>query len=168
MVSNLKNPSMHTIDMARTRSIGPWSLTSKCDLDLWGTGLNIERDISSNNVRNLMYIIWKSFNAYESYGPDKKIRDGRTHIHQTAIVATKSSSPQAGSTKTMHTFITSVTFVLTMLSPINWYSLNYSPFYLNTIYFWQLFLLLCRMNMNLIASLRYRGTHIGGSVEYTV
>ena len=55
-------------------SIWPWSLTSKCDLDLWGTGLNIECDTSSHNCGHLRYVIWKSVNQYESYDPDKKIR----------------------------------------------------------------------------------------------
>ena len=87
--------------MARTRYFGPQTLTSKCDLDLWGTGLNIKCDTSSHNGG-------KPLNAYESYGLDKKIRtDGRTNTQTLNIhCGNYVKLTEAGLTKysTLHTY----------------------------------------------------------------
>ena len=49
------NPSQIFKVLAQTRSIYMtiWPLTYNCDLDLWGTGLNIEGDTSSHNGGHL-------------------------------------------------------------------------------------------------------------------
>jgi len=44
--------------------------------------MGLTRDTSSHNDGHLWQLIWKSFNAYESYGPDKKVwTDTLTHSH---------------------------------------------------------------------------------------
>ena len=46
-----ENPSQINKEMVRTKSI--YMAMNNCDIDLWGTGLNIERDTSSHNGGHL-------------------------------------------------------------------------------------------------------------------
>ena len=83
----LRNPMMHGWDVSRTRyspikQYSFWPLTSKCNLDIWGTCLGLVRDTPPHYGQRLCQVSLKSYNAWLKCGPDN------VQSYQTVLILT--------------------------------------------------------------------------------
>ena len=54
------------------------TFASHCDLDLWHRVMGLVRDTPTHHYKHFDQVIWKCYNNFWSYSPDKL---GRTHAH---------------------------------------------------------------------------------------